>query len=64
MQKILESESNQEGQLDKYDRVVDMLAENSKDAPILIEIQKNNGYAYFQRMPFDIYYATYRTFMR
>ena len=51
IQKILESESNQEDEFDKYNRV-DMLAENSKGELILIEVQNNNKYAYFQRMLF------------
>ncbi len=51
IQKLLESESNQEGEFDKYNRV-DMLAENSKGELVLIEIQNNNEYAYFQRMLF------------
>ena len=29
-----------------------MLAENSKDELVLIEVQDNNEYAYFQRMLF------------
>ena len=45
---LLESESNQEEEYDKYNRV-DMLAENSKGNLILIEVQNNNEYAYFQR---------------
>ena len=48
---LLESESNQEEEYDKYNRV-DMLAENSKGNLILIEVQNNNEYAYFQRMLF------------
>ena len=36
IQKLLESESNQEDEFDKYNRV-DMLAENSKGELILIE---------------------------
>ena len=48
---LLESESNQEEEYDKYNRV-DMLAENSKKELILIEVQNNNEYAYFQRMLF------------
>lgn len=48
---LLESESNQEDEFDKYNRV-DMLAENSKGELILIEMQNNNEYAYFQRMLF------------
>lgn len=51
IQKLLESESNQEDELDKHNRV-DMLAENSKGELILIEVQNNNEYAYFQRMLF------------
>ena len=38
---LLESESNQEEEYDKYNRV-DMLAENSKGNLILIEVQNNN----------------------
>ena len=51
IQKLLESESNQEDEYDKYNRV-DMLAENSKRELVLIEVQNNNEYAYFQRMLF------------
>ena len=51
IQKLLESESNQETEYDKYNRV-DMLAENSKGELVLIEVQNNNEYAYFQRMLF------------
>ena len=51
IQKLLESESNQEDEFDKYNRV-DMLAENSKGELVLIEVQNNNEYAYFQRMLF------------
>lgn len=49
--KLLESESNQEDEFDKYNRV-DILAEDSKGELILIEVQNNNEYAYFQRMLF------------
>ena len=48
---LLESESNQEDEYDKYNRV-DILAENSKGELILIEVQNNTEYAYFQRMLF------------
>ena len=48
---MLESESNQEEEYDKYNRV-DMLAENSKGELILVEVQNNNEFAYFQRMLF------------
>ncbi len=51
IQRLLESESNQEDEFDKYNRV-DMLAENSRGELILIEVQNNNEYAYFQRMLF------------
>ena len=51
IQKLLESESNQEEEFDKYNRV-DMLAENDKGELFLVEIQNNNEYAYFQRMLF------------
>lgn len=49
--RLLESESNQEDEYDKYNRV-DMLAENSSGELFLIEVQNNNEYAYFQRMLF------------
>lgn len=51
IQRLLESESNQEDEYDKYNRV-DMLAEDSKGELVLIEVQNNNEYAYFQRMLF------------
>lgn len=51
IKRLLESESNQEDEFDKYNRV-DILAENSKGELILIEVQNNNEYAYFQRMLF------------
>ena len=51
IQKLLESESNQEDEFDKYNRV-DILAEDSKGKLFLIEIQNNSEYAYFQRMLF------------
>ena len=51
IQKLLESESNQEDEYDKHNRV-DILAENSKNELILIEVQNNSEYAYFQRMLF------------
>ena len=51
IQKLLESESNQEDEFEKYNRV-DLLAENSKGDLVLIEVQNNNEYAYFQRMLF------------
>lgn len=51
IQVLLESESNQENDSDKYTRV-DMLAENSKGELVMIEIQNSNEHAYFQRMLF------------
>lgn len=51
IQKLLESESNQESEYDKYNRV-DILAEDTKGELLLFEIQNNNEYAYFQRMLF------------
>ncbi len=51
--RLLESESNQESEYDKYNRV-DILAEDSKGVLILLEIQNNNEYAYFQRMLFGV----------
>ena len=46
IQKLLESESNQEDEYDKYNRV-DMLAENSKGELVLIEVQNNNEICIF-----------------
>ena len=45
IQRLLESESNQEDEFDKYNRV-DMLAENSKGELLLIEVQmgRNNNF--------------------
>ena len=51
IKRLLESESNQESEYDKYNRV-DLLAEDEKGELILFEIQNNNEYAYFQRMLF------------
>lgn len=48
---LLESESNQDDEDDKYNRV-DMLAVNDKGELFLIEVQNNTEYAYFQRMLF------------
>ena len=53
IQKLLESESNQESEYDKYNRV-DMLAEDSKGELMLIEVQNSNEFAYFQRMLFGV----------
>ena len=51
--KLLESESNQEDEDNKYNRV-DILAEDSKGRLLLFEIQNNNEFAYFQRMLFGV----------
>lgn len=51
IRKLLESESNQEEEFDKYNRV-DILAEDCDGELLLFEIQNNNEYAYFQRMLF------------
>ncbi|MDE7374375.1 MAG: PD-(D/E)XK nuclease family transposase [Odoribacter sp.] len=53
IRRLLESESNQESEFDKYNRV-DILAEDAKGSLILFEIQNNNEYAYFQRMLFGV----------
>ena len=51
IKKLLESESNQENEDNKQNRV-DLLAENDKNELFLIEIQNNTEFAYFQRMLF------------
>lgn len=51
IQKLLESESNQEDADDKQNRV-DVLAEDEKGELYLIEIQNETEVAYFQRMLF------------
>ncbi len=51
IQRMLESESNQDDEDDMYNRV-DMLAENDKGELFLIEVQNNTEFAYFQRMLF------------
>lgn len=51
IKRMLESESNQEEEYDKYNHV-DMLAENENGELFLIEVQNNTEYAYFQRMLF------------
>jgi predicted transposase/invertase (TIGR01784 family) len=49
IEQILESESNQESQEDKFNRV-DILAQNTKKELIIIEIQNSKELDYFQRM--------------
>jgi predicted transposase/invertase (TIGR01784 family) len=51
IQSILESESNQKIETDKFNRV-DMLVKNSKDELVIIEIQNENEYDYFHRMAY------------
>lgn len=51
IQKLLESESNQEDEDGKQNRV-DLLTENDKGALFIIEVQNNTEFAYFQRMLF------------
>ena len=47
--RFLESEGNQESAVDKYNRV-DIMCEDSSGAMIIIEIQNERAYSYFQRM--------------
>lgn len=49
MESILESESNQRIDTDKFNRV-DILVKNSKGELVIIEIQNQTEYDYFQRM--------------
>jgi predicted transposase/invertase (TIGR01784 family) len=49
IQKILESESNRENELDKSNRV-DLLVENSKGELVIIEVQNDREYDYMQRI--------------
>ena len=51
IQEILESESNQETDVDKYNRV-DILTQNSKNEFVIIEIQNTYEVDYFQRMAY------------
>jgi len=51
IQSILESESNQKIDSDKFNRV-DMLVKNSKNELVIIEIQNENEYDYFHRMAY------------
>ncbi|WP_448519283.1 Rpn family recombination-promoting nuclease/putative transposase [Rhodoflexus sp.] len=53
IQKILESESNQISDDDKYNRV-DILTQNSKNELIIIEIQNTYEIDYFQRMAYGV----------
>lgn len=51
IQDILESESNQRIDTDKYNRV-DILVKNSKGELVIIEMQNQNEYDYFHRMSY------------
>ncbi|OQY51808.1 MAG: hypothetical protein B6245_24180 [Desulfobacteraceae bacterium 4572_88] len=48
---ILESESNQEDEADKFNRV-DLLAENAKNELILIEVRVRSEYDFFHRVAY------------
>ncbi len=49
---ILESESNQKINSDKFNRV-DLLVKNSKEELVIIEVQNENEYDYFHRMAYE-----------
>ena len=51
--RFLESESNQEDEDDKYNRV-DILAENDKEELCIIEVQNNRESTYFHRMLYGV----------
>ena len=51
--RFLESEGNQEDELDKYNRV-DILAEDEKGELIIIEIQNSHEITYFHRMLYGV----------
>ena len=53
IEQILESESNQQTDDDKFNRV-DILTQNSKNELIIIEIQSTYEIDYFQRMAFGV----------
>ncbi len=53
IQKILESEGNQETDEDKYNRV-DVLVQNSKNELVIIEIQNTYEIDYFHRMAYGV----------
>ena len=53
IEQILESESNQESEEDKYNRV-DILTKNSKNELIIIEIQNTYEIDYFHRMAYGV----------
>ena len=53
IEQILESESNQESDDDKFNRV-DILTQNSKSELIIIEIQSTYEIDYFHRMAYGV----------
>ena len=53
IEKILESESNQETENDKFNRV-DILTQNSKNELVIIEIQSTYEIDYFHRMAYGV----------
>ena len=53
IERILESEGNQENETDKFNRV-DILAEDSQKQLIIIELQNNREIDYFQRMLYGV----------
>jgi hypothetical protein len=53
IERILESESNQENEAEKFNRV-DILAEDANKQLIIIELQNTREYDYFQRMLFGV----------
>lgn len=53
IQQFLESEGNQEDELDKYNRV-DILAEDDRGELIIIEIQNSHEITYFHRMLYGV----------
>lgn len=53
IKQVLESESNQKHQRDKFNRV-DLLVENELNELILVEIQNENQIDYFQRMLYGV----------
>ena len=61
IEKILESEGNQETEDDKFNRV-DILTQNSKNELIIIEIQNTYEIDYFQRMAYGASKALTETF--
>ena len=63
IRKLLESESNQDSEDAKQNRV-DLLAEDEQGVLYLMEIQNETEFAYFQRMLFGASKLGPRTFFR